>query len=218
VFIQPEPPARARRRPARADDLPAVREPRVKEPKQARAHETRERLLDGLARLLQERSYGEISVADIAAAADLTTGAVYGRFGDKRGVAIALSERFVAQSFEMMDAWCGEGRWSDSTPREIIDSWTRGAVNFHREYHPLLTLMLSDPALRECHSALIDHSSRILAGLLRDAVAGRVDENFEGDVDFVVRAILERLELHDDEQSFARISRVIARITGVSDR
>src|SRR5947199_10784359 len=54
---------------------------RISEPKQARSQATRERLLDALSDLLQTRSYGEISVADIAAAAGLTTGAVYARFG-----------------------------------------------------------------------------------------------------------------------------------------
>ncbi|MGH2937915.1 MAG: TetR/AcrR family transcriptional regulator [Solirubrobacterales bacterium] len=193
------------------------RDSRAKEPKQARAHESRERLLDGLMRLLQERSYSEISVADIAAAANLTTGAVYGRFGDKHGVAVALGERFLEQSFEMMDEWSGQERWATAGPREIIDGWTRGAVNFHREYRALLTLMLSDPVLRPQHSALTARSSHTLAGLLRDAMGGQVDENFVGDVDFAVRAILERLELSDDDESSARLSRLIARITGAGE-
>jgi AcrR family transcriptional regulator len=192
-------------------------ESRAKEPKQARAHESRERLLDGLMDLLQERPYSEISVADIAAAADLTTGAVYGRFGDKAGVAAALGERFLEQSFEMMDAWSRQERWATASPREIIEGWTRGAVNFHRENRALLTLMLSDPALRAQHAALTAHSAGILAGLLSDAMDGEVDENFVGDVDFAVRAILERLELSDDEESSIRLSRLIARITGAGD-
>ena len=47
---------------------------RIVEPKQARSHATRERLLDAFAGLLEDRSYSEISVADIARAADLTRG------------------------------------------------------------------------------------------------------------------------------------------------
>jgi hypothetical protein len=45
----------------------------------------------------------------------------------------------------------------------------------------------------------------------------RVDENFDGDVEFAARAILERFELQDDEESQARISRLIRRITGVDE-
>jgi AcrR family transcriptional regulator len=188
---------------------------RAPKPKQARAHATRERLLDAFAELLYERPYAEISVADMASAADVTTGAVYARFGDKRGVAVALAERFLSMSFELMDSWGAQDRWASATPREIIDNWTRGAINFGRMYRPYLMLMLDDRALREQHTAIIDHSSRILARLLRNAMTQPVDEHFDGDVEFAARAILERFELQDDEESHARISRLIRRITGV---
>jgi AcrR family transcriptional regulator len=200
-----------------AGERPPAEVTRATQPKQARAHATRERLLDALADLLYERPYAEISVADIAAAADVTTGAVYARFGDKHGVAVALAERFLSTSFELMDSWYAQDRWASATPREIVDNWTRGAINFGRMYRPYLTLMLDDHALREQHTALIDHSSRHLAGLLRNAMKKPVDENFDGDVEFAARAILERFELQDDEESQARISRLIRRITGVDE-
>jgi AcrR family transcriptional regulator len=190
---------------------------RATEPKQARAHATRERLLDAFADLLYERPYVEISVADIAAAANVTTGAVYARFGDKHGVAVALAERFLSTSFELMDSWYAQDRWTSATPKEIVDNWTRGAINYGRMYRPYLTLMLDDRALREQHTAIIDHSSRHLAALLRNAMKKPVDENFDGDVEFAARAILERFELQDDEESQARISRLIRRITGVDE-
>jgi AcrR family transcriptional regulator len=200
-----------------AGERPPAEVTRATQPKQARAHATRERLLDALADLLYERPYAEISVADIAAAADVTTGAVYARFGDKHGVAVALAERFLSTSFELMDSWYAQDRWASATPREIVDNWTRGAINFGRMYRPYLTLMLDDHALREQHTALIDHSSRHLADLLRNAMKKPVDENFDGDVEFAARAILERFELQDDEESQARISRLIRRITGVDE-
>ena len=191
---------------------------RIVEAKQARSQATHERLLDALSELLQARSYGEISVADIARAAGLTTGAVYARFGDKRGVALALTERFLAKSFELMDAWGGQERWKSATPQEIIDSWTRGAVNYGRIYRPFLMLMLQEPSLRDQHTAVIDHSSQILADLLRNAIATPVDEHFDGDIEFAARAIMERLEVQDDEESYSRIYRLVCRIAGVPEQ
>jgi AcrR family transcriptional regulator len=200
-----------------AGNRPPAEVTRATEPKQARAHATRERLLDAFADLLYERPYSEISVADIAAAAGVTTGAVYARFGDKHGVAVALAERFLSTSFELMDSWGAQDRWASATPKDIVDNWTRGAINFGRMYRPYLTLMLDDHALREQHTALIDHSSRHLAGLLRNAIGEPVDEHFDGDVEFAARAILERFEMQDDEESHARITRLICRITGVEE-
>lgn len=211
---------RTRGRGDAAGNGPPAEVTRATEPKQARAHATRERLLDAFADLLDllgDRSYSEISVADIAAAADVTTGAVYARFGDKHGVAVALAERFLLTSFELMDSWYGQERWASATPREIVDNWTRGAINYGRMYRPYLTLMLDDRSLRDKHTAIIDHSSRHLANLLRNAMGGPVDEHFDGDVEFAARAILERFEMQDDEESHARISRLICRITGVEE-
>jgi AcrR family transcriptional regulator len=206
-----------RRRTAATGERPPAEALRATQPKQARAHATQERLLDAFADLLYERPYAAISVADIAGAADVTTGAVYARFGDKHGVAVALAERFLSTSFELMDSWYAQDRWTSATPKEIVDNWTRGAINFGRMYRPYLTLLLDDHALREQHTAIIDHSSRHLAALLRNAMKERVDENFDGDVEFAARAILERFELQDDEESQARISRLIRRITGVDE-
>src|ERR1700736_4171567 len=207
----------ARRSRGRADGRRSAEAMRANEPKQARVHATRELMLDAFAELLYERPYAEISVADNVSAADLPTGAVYARFGDKHGVAEALAERFLSTSFELMDSWGAQDRWALATPREIIDNWTRGAINFGRMYRPYLMLMLNDRALREQHTAIIDHSSRILARLLRTAIMRPVDEHFDGDVEFAARAILERFELQDDEESHARISRLIRRITGVDE-
>jgi AcrR family transcriptional regulator len=208
---------RTRRRGDAGRNGPTAEVTRATEPKQARAHATRERLLDAFADLLYERPYAEISVADIAAAANVTTGAVYARFGDKHGVAVALAERFLLTSFELMDSWYGQERWASATPREIVDNWTRGAINYGRMYRPYLMLMLDDRSLRDKHTAVIDHSSRHLANLLRNAMGGPVDEHFDGDVEFAARAILERFEMQDDEESHARITRLICRITGVDE-
>src|SRR5258707_12327939 len=134
-------------------------------------------------------------------AAELTPGGAYARFGNKRGIAVPLPERFLSTSFDLMDSWGAQDRWASATPREIIDNWTRGAINFGRMYRPYLTLMLDDRALREQHTAIIDHSSRILARLLRNAMSEPVNENFDGDVEFAARAVLERSELQVGEES-----------------
>jgi AcrR family transcriptional regulator len=52
-------------------------------PRTPKAAGTRERLLDAAAALFVEHGYGAVSVRDIAAAAKLTKGAVYGHFRSK---------------------------------------------------------------------------------------------------------------------------------------
>ncbi len=67
-------------------------------PRQDRSVKTQQALLDALDRLLQTCSFEELTVAQIAAEAGLTTGAIYRRFKDKRALLEASFERFFAQS------------------------------------------------------------------------------------------------------------------------
>ncbi|WP_185935114.1 helix-turn-helix domain-containing protein, partial [Mycolicibacterium hodleri] len=63
------------------------------EPKQQRSRDNRDALLDAFIALLDERPYATIGVGDIVRHAGLTSGALYGRFGDKQGLARAAHQR-----------------------------------------------------------------------------------------------------------------------------
>jgi AcrR family transcriptional regulator len=187
-------------------------------PKQDRSRANREALLDALMDLLYERPYADIGVADISRRAGMTTGAVYGRFGDKRGVAIALHERFAERASQTMEDWGARPQWAAASPQEIISSWTRGAINFGRMYRPLLTLMANDPLVREQHSELMARPPRILARLLKAAMPEVVAKGLERDVEWAARAalaVLEQFDLDDDEL-YERIEVMLRRLIGVN--
>jgi AcrR family transcriptional regulator len=189
----------------------------VYEPKQQRSRASRDALLDAFIALLDERPYADIGVGDIVRRAGLTSGALYGRFGDKRGLARAAHERFVARSAETMELWGARPGWRSAAPRKIIRSWTKGAVNFCRMYRPLLSLMINDPDVGEQYDQMMAKPPRILAGLLRNAVSGSAGAEFEKDVEWAARAalaVLERFDLDDDEL-FDRIELMLCRMIGV---
>lgn len=187
------------------------------EAKQARSRANREALLDALESLLNEQPYDEIGIADIARRAGLTTGALYGRFGDKQGLALALHERFVMRSAETMEAWGARPEWATATPREIINNWTRGAINFGRMYRPLVSLMMKDPAIRDQYDELLARPSMILTRLLCSALPDTPGPGFEDDVAWAARAalvVLERFDL-DDDTLYGRIETMLCRLIGV---
>ena len=187
-------------------------------PKQDRSRANREALLDALMDLLYERPFADIGVADISRRAGMTTGAVYGRFGDKRGVAIALHERFAARASQTMEDWGARPQWATASPQEIISSWARGAINFGRMYRPLLTLMANDPLVREQHSELMARPPRILARLLKAAMPAAAAKGLERDVEWAARAalaVLEQFDLDDDEL-YERIEVMLCRLIGVN--
>jgi len=195
----------------------SARRPPAIEAKRERSRATREALLDALMELLRERPYSDIGVGDIARRAGLTTGAIYARFGDKRGVALAVHDRFVERSTATMDTWGARPQWAEATPQEIIRGWTRGAVNFGRMYRPLLSLMMNDPSVREQHDEMMARPVHILTRLLRNAMPGAAGEAFERDVEWAARAamaIMDRFDLYDDGL-YDRIETLLRRMIGV---
>ena len=79
----------------------AVRPP----PRQARARQTRDRLLDVAGELLAEVGIERISTNMIAARAGLTPPALYRYFADKYAVIEALGRRLMERQNAVLDAW-----------------------------------------------------------------------------------------------------------------
>jgi len=74
-------------------------------PKQKRAQETYERLLDVAGALLGEAGIERISTNMIAARAGVTPPALYRYFGDKYAVLEALGARLMARQNAVLEAW-----------------------------------------------------------------------------------------------------------------
>lgn len=67
--------------------------PHVREPRQARSIETYNRLLDAAEEILLTTSFDDMTVAEVAAKAHVTIGAIYARFRDKDALLRRLEQR-----------------------------------------------------------------------------------------------------------------------------
>jgi AcrR family transcriptional regulator len=70
--------------------------PRGEFDRSARKAATRARLLDAAARVYAERGFAGATLDDVAKEAGLTKGAVYGHFGSKDNLLVALMEEYLA--------------------------------------------------------------------------------------------------------------------------
>ncbi len=87
-------------------------------PRHERRAETVARVLDAASALFEERGYSAVSVADIAARAGYTTGAVYANFSNKDALFLAVLDRRVGHHVAaLLDAYR-----SGSTPEEGLAS------------------------------------------------------------------------------------------------
>jgi AcrR family transcriptional regulator len=98
-------------------------------PRQRRARETEQALLAAGRKLLAERDFAAVSVAQIAAACQVSVGAFYGRFRDKMAFFDALRTLVMEESDASVARYMAEHRWGEVPARQIVEKTMRFLVN-----------------------------------------------------------------------------------------
>jgi AcrR family transcriptional regulator len=165
----------------------------VRPGQQSRSQKTQELLLDAAEALFSEKGADATSVADVAAQAGCSVGAVYHHFRDKKALLYALfdrmSERFRATTRDAVDP----ARWQGASSADIL----RGYLEFYLEAgrnRPAfksagLEAARNDPALRERYAELQSELTEGLTALL----LARRDEFGHPDPVLAVGFVLDQL-------------------------
>jgi AcrR family transcriptional regulator len=142
----------------------------VRAPHQDRSRKTLMRILDAGEALLLERGLEAVSVAEIAAKAGVSVGAIYARFRDKNGLLQVLHERFCEEAAATADLALAPARWEDAATDEIIGVITALLVRVYSERAGLLRAFLlhggNDPYFQEREDKLGAHFLARLEELL----------------------------------------------------
>lgn len=107
-------------------------------PQQSRSQETLGRILDAAERVLEEKSFGDATLAEIMDRAGVTVGAFYRRFPDKDALLHHLDERFFTELRGHADELLDPVRWEGSSFARIIPQVARIAVPLFRIRRGLL--------------------------------------------------------------------------------
>lgn len=92
----------------------------IRLPRQARTHQSLERLLDVSEMLLRDKNFDDIHVREIALRADTSVAAFYRRFIDKDALLHALHERRCEEAFATADDALSRERWKGAMIAEIL--------------------------------------------------------------------------------------------------
>ncbi len=79
---------------------------------QERSRRTLDALLDAAERMLEQKSYPEISLTELVREAGVTTGAFYSRFGSKNDLLPSLYERYLVWLRDVVDEQLTASAWS----------------------------------------------------------------------------------------------------------
>ena len=109
----------------------------VSTPQQDRSRATHDALLQAFRRLLRGKSLGDISVAEIAAAAGTSVGGFYARFAAKEALLVPLTEDVLSDARHAMDAALDAPGVAASLPR-IVEAYVSAMVQQFREHRSTL--------------------------------------------------------------------------------
>ena len=163
-----------------------------REPKQRRARETVEAVLDAVVRILKRSGIAGVTTNRVAEVAGVSIGSVYQYFPDKRAIFMALHDRHVAQISALIESTLVRHA------ADPLDDLVRALVGALVEAHG------ADPELHELPSTEVPYGAggarafeERLRGTFRLAIASRTEERRASrDLDrilFVVPLMVEAL-------------------------
>ena len=114
-------------------------------PLQARSRATRDRILAALAKLLQSKTFDQISVAELIAAADCSMSSFYARFPTKESLLSAFYDRFFEVSAAQMSSALAAIESGKAAPAERMRMLVQFMLRSYRGNRGLLrSLILHD--------------------------------------------------------------------------
>ncbi|MEM9724111.1 MAG: helix-turn-helix domain-containing protein [Pseudomonadota bacterium] len=159
----------------------------ARKPRQDRAVKTEQALLDALEALLEQVPFAEVTVAKVATAAGVTTGAIYRRFEDKEALLRGAFQRFLERT--RADAALRLSEAPDLSDRDILRVAVDRTIDFTLANAPLMRAasQLDDPRSFE----LLQTARNLAADDVAARLSGAAGEDAErqGQVRFFLRII-----------------------------
>ncbi len=114
----------------------------LRPPKQRRSRETLQKFLDATRELLEEKSFDDISVAEITRKAGASVGAFYARFDDKEGLLEYLNGLFDAEITGDVRRTIDSKNWNEAPLESVVTELLQVLVRSHRHHRGTLRALV----------------------------------------------------------------------------
>lgn len=127
-------------------------------PQQARSRETLDRFFKAIEELLADRTFDELTIADIASRANRTVGSFYARFPDKDAALRSLHARYLEHDLPYLAEFLDPDHWVDESLESVLRTTTRLFVHAYRDprpsFRPVIIRAATDEGFwRQSHDA-----------------------------------------------------------------
>ncbi len=107
-------------------------------PRQARSQDTTDRILQAVGRLIETRDLDQVSVTDIARAAQISIGGFYARFPGKAAVLHALDEYILGLAATEVRRKMAADKLEGLPIQDVVQTYIRLAVGFFSKHRVMI--------------------------------------------------------------------------------
>lgn len=112
----------------------------LRTPQQSRSQQTLERILSSSTTLIAEKSYEDVSVAEIAERAQISVGGFYSRFENKEALFGTLLNRLGQETDERIEEALAND-WSNTSLRDLLHFIVTNNAEVYERYRGVLTVV-----------------------------------------------------------------------------
>ena len=117
---------------------PSASDVAVRPPLQQRSRDTLARLVSATERLLEESSFEDLTVADIARRGRSSVGAFYARFPDKDALLDYLDESHAEELIDRVTEYCENDRWKAAPIEALVTEVIRFLIMYFKDHRGVL--------------------------------------------------------------------------------
>lgn len=161
--------------------------------------ERKEQILSAACKVIAERGFRALRVADVAREASLSSGIVHYYFNDKRNLVRAAFEQNFARSLERRETILESEDDAITRLRALIEAYLPSEEETVRAWHVWAELWaeaIHDTDLQELNDHAYGEWRRLVAGIVRDGQAGAlIDDADPVEIANLLIAVLDGLAL-----------------------
>ena len=192
----------------------------IREPKQKRSIETKKKIVQAGYKLFSDVGYYATNTAEIAKAAGVSTGIVYGYFKDKRDILLDVSELYIGKVYEPILKLLDSLDTGNLTA--LISDVLDGAIKAHKTnakmHEALHSLTYSDEAVNAKFMALENDITEqffqklLLIGYPADGLQEKVHLAMNVVQSFAHEYVFDKHEYIDYEKMRADVTRILVEL------
>lgn len=162
----------------------------IRQPLQERSRKKMDNIMTALEKLLEEKPFDRITMAELAQKSGAGTSSIYARFSDKNSLILGVHLRLRETTLQCLEKLTDPVRWKDVSVEDMVGQIIPIVLRYYKKHQFLIraALYVDDAVVRERQAGVLRIAAEEFGALLR-AGDQKPSKNVDQAVDASVRIV-----------------------------